>query len=78
MGTNEKLIEKLLRKPNDMQFDEIKKLLENEGFKNVRTKGSHFAFKNSETGKRIIIPTHNNIVKKCYIEEIIKILNLED
>ena len=78
MGTKEKLIEKLLRKPNDMRFDEIKNVLENEGFKNARTRGSHFAFKNAKNGKRIIIPTHNNIVKKCYIEEIIKILELED
>lgn len=61
-----------------MRFDEITQILGNAGFKNVRTRGSHFVFKNSETGKRVIIPIHDNTVKKCYLEEIIKILGLED
>ena len=73
-----KLIEKLLQKPKGMRFDEIKSILENAGFKNVRSRGSHFVFKNSESGKRVIIPIHDNTVKKCYLEEIIKILGLED
>jgi len=73
-----KLIEKLLLKPIGMRFDEIKSILENAGFKNVRSRGSHFVFKNRETGKRVIIPTHDNTVKKCYLEEIIEILGLED
>jgi predicted RNA binding protein YcfA (HicA-like mRNA interferase family) len=78
MGKQDKLIEKLLKKPPEMRFDEIRKILENAGFKNVRTRGSHFIFKNSDNRKKISIPTHNNRVKKCYLEEIIEILNLED
>jgi predicted RNA binding protein YcfA (HicA-like mRNA interferase family) len=78
MTKKEEMLEKLLQKPKGMRFDEIKRILENEGFKNVRTRGSHFIFKNNDTGKRIIIPSHNNTVKKYYLEEIIKILNLED
>ena len=78
MGKQEKLFKELLNKPPEMRFAEIKKILENLGFKNVRTRGSHFVFKNSANGKKISIPTHNHRVKKCYLEEIIEILNLED
>lgn len=78
MTKQDKLIEKLLIKPKGMRFDEIKTVLENSGFRNVRSRGSHFVFKNSENGKRVIIPIHNNTVKKCYLEEIIEILGLED
>ena len=78
MAKRNKLIEELLKKPPEMRFAEIKKILEHSGFKNVRTRGSHFVFKNSANGKKIIIPTHNHRVKKCYLEEIIEILNLED
>ena len=78
MGKKDKLIDKLLKKPPEMRFDEIKKILENAGYKNVRAKGSHFIFKNSDDGKKVIIPTHNNRVKKCYLEEMIELLNLEN
>jgi predicted RNA binding protein YcfA (HicA-like mRNA interferase family) len=77
MVKQDQLIEKLLKKPPDMRFDEVKRILENSGFKNVRTRGSHFIFKNSDTRKKVCIPTHNNRVKKCYLEDIIEILNLE-
>ena len=77
MVKQDKLIEKLLKKPPDMRFDEVKRILENSGFKSVRTRGSHFIFKNSDTRKKVCIPTHNNRVKKCYLEDIIEILNLE-
>jgi predicted RNA binding protein YcfA (HicA-like mRNA interferase family) len=78
MGKQDKLIKELLKKPPEMRFDDMKKILEHAGFKNVRTRGSHFVFKNYENGKKISIPTHNHRVKKCYLEEIIEILNLED
>lgn len=71
----EKLKEKILRKPKDMRFNDVRTLLENHGFENVRTKGSHFLF--TDNKKLISIPTHNNTVKKIYLEKIIKILDLE-
>ena len=71
----EKLKAKLLRKPSDMRFEEIKTLLKNHGFENVRTKGSHFFF--TDNKNVISIPVHNNTVKKIYLEKLIKILKLE-
>jgi predicted RNA binding protein YcfA (HicA-like mRNA interferase family) len=72
----DKLKEKLLRRPTDMRFEEVKTILRNHGFENVRTKGSHFFFTNNIDV--ISIPVHNNTVKKAYLENIIEILNLED
>lgn len=71
----DKLQEKLLRKPVDMRFDEIQKILKSHGFENVRTRGSHFIFTNNKNV--ITIPVHNNTVKKTYLEKIIEILELE-
>lgn len=70
-----KLKEKLRQAPPDMRFNEVRTLLKHLGFENTRTKGSHFFFTDGE--KRLIIPVHNNVVKKVYLEEIIKILNME-
>jgi predicted RNA binding protein YcfA (HicA-like mRNA interferase family) len=71
----EKLKEKLLRRPIDMRFEEVKTILRSHGFDNVRTKGSHFFF--TDNKKVISIPVHNNTVKKTYLDKIIEILNLE-
>ena len=46
MSKKEKLIERLLRKPVDMRFDEVKVILEHFGFTldKKNQKGSHFVF----------------------------------
>jgi predicted RNA binding protein YcfA (HicA-like mRNA interferase family) len=75
MTRTEKLQERLLRKPVDMRFDEVKAILKSHGFENVRTRGSHFFFTNNKDV--ISIPVHNNTVKKTYLEKIIEILKLE-
>jgi predicted RNA binding protein YcfA (HicA-like mRNA interferase family) len=72
----DKLKEKLFRLPPDMTFEEVRTILKNCGFQNTRTKGSHFFF--TDNVKRIIIPVHNNKVKKAYLEEIIRILGMEE
>jgi len=58
----DKLQDKLLRKPADMRFDEIRAILKSHGFENVRTRGSHFLFTNNKNV--ISIPVHGNTVKK--------------
>lgn len=72
----DKLKEKLLKRPVDMRFEEVKTILRNHGFENVRTKGSHFFF--TDNRNVISIPVHHNTVKKTYLEKIIEILKLED
>jgi len=71
----EKLEEKILRKPKNMRFEDVRTLLISHGFENARTKGSHFIF--TDNKNVISIPVHNNTVKKVYLEKIIKILELK-
>jgi len=78
MSKREKLIERLLRKPVDMRFDEVKVILENFEF-TLDTKnqtGSHFVFFKGEL--QISVPMHNHKVKQTYLKKIIEILGLEE
>jgi predicted RNA binding protein YcfA (HicA-like mRNA interferase family) len=78
MSKKEKLIERLLRKPVDMRFDEVKVILEHYGFvlDSKNQKGSHFVFYKGD--KLITIPVHNHMVKKTYLQLIIELLGLEE
>lgn len=77
MSKLEKLIKKLLSRPPEVRFDDIYTLLKAYGYQEIRSKGSHHAFENNQ-GDVIIIPkTGGKKVKKTYIEEIIKRLNLD-
>ncbi len=76
MTKKEKLLLKILKRPKDMRFSDVRTLLIDNGYLNKRTKGSHFIFSNN---KNIIsVPVHNNLVKKIYLEKIIELLKLED
>jgi len=78
MSKLEKLIKKLLLRPPDMRFDDIRSILEAFGYQEMRAKGSHHSFEN-EQGEVITIPKKGgHKVKKTYIEQVIKLLNLED
>jgi predicted RNA binding protein YcfA (HicA-like mRNA interferase family) len=78
MSKLEKLIKKLLSRPPEARFDDIYTILKAYGYQEIRSKGSHHAFEN-DRGDVIIIPKKGGQkVKKTYIEEIIKKLNLED
>ncbi|NET02499.1 MAG: addiction module toxin, HicA family [Sphaerospermopsis sp. SIO1G1] len=53
-------------------------VLESFGYQEIRTKGSHHAFEN-EQGEVIIIPKKGGKkVKLTYIEEMIRLLDLEN
>jgi predicted RNA binding protein YcfA (HicA-like mRNA interferase family) len=78
MSKKEKLIERLLRKPVDMRFEEVRVILEYHGYTLDRKnqKGSHFVF---FMGDQILtIPVHNKVVKRTYLQMIIEILGLEE
>jgi len=51
---------------------EIIKILERNGFKLVRTKGSHKIFRNDETKKMTVIPFHRKDLPKGTLLEILK------
>ena len=78
MSKLEKLIKKLLSRPPEARFSDIYTVLKAYGYQEIRSKGSHHAFEN-DRGDVIIIPKKGGKkVKRTYIEEIIKKLNLED
>jgi predicted RNA binding protein YcfA (HicA-like mRNA interferase family) len=78
MGKLEKLICQFLATPPEISFQDVKYLLEAFGFEEKRSRGSHHTFDDNQ-GKVIVIPKKGGkAVKRTYIKEIIKILNLEE
>lgn len=51
---------------------EMIKLLEANGFRQVRSNGSHFFFKNEETKRTTTVPTHTKDLKKGLEQKILK------
>lgn len=76
MGKLSKLIDYLLSRPPEARFEDISYVLEAFGY--LRSRGSHHAFEN-EQGEVIIIPKKGGKkVKRTYIEETIRLLDLEN
>ena len=70
----DKLIDKIIRVPNDMRFDEVKKVLESEGYKLERPGGgsSHCIFR-KEGCDSLTIPDHSP-VKRIYVKAVKKVV----
>lgn len=78
MSKLSKLIKKFLSHPPEASFEDVEYVLEAFGFREVRSRGSHHVFEN-ESGEIIIIPKKGGKkVKRTYLEEIIKLLNLKN
>jgi predicted RNA binding protein YcfA (HicA-like mRNA interferase family) len=73
VGNAKKRIEKLFSK-KEAHFTEVKTVLNFLGYKLARVRGSHHIFKDKD-GNIIILPVHNNFVKRCYVKEILKKIN---
>ncbi|OGF82435.1 hypothetical protein A3B18_03785 [Candidatus Giovannonibacteria bacterium RIFCSPLOWO2_01_FULL_46_13] len=57
--------------PKSLTPKQVIKLLEQNGFHFVRSKGSHFIYRNSD-GKRAIVPYHNKDIPKGTLKSILK------
>jgi predicted RNA binding protein YcfA (HicA-like mRNA interferase family) len=78
MGKLEKLVEQFLRKPPEVRFDDVQYLLEAFGFEERSVKGSHHTFRNAD-GLKITVPKKGGkIVKGVYVQQIVRLLNLDD
>lgn len=55
-----------------MTSQEMIKLLKKNGFEVVSQNGSHIKFRNSETGKTVIVPYHAKDLKKGIEQAILK------
>ncbi len=73
-----KLVKRFLSEPPEVRFEEVRSLLEAFGFTEVRSSGSHHAFRN-QNGQILIVPkSSGKKVKRTYIKEIIRLLDLEE
>ena len=75
MTKKEKRFEDLQNLKADASFQVIKIILEENGYRLTASKGSHFRFKKANKPS-ISIPVHQGKVKKVYIKEILKLIQL--
>ena len=71
---NQKLLEKIVRNPNDVRFNEIISLLEAFGFKLKRIKGSHHIFKHPDIPYLINIQNKNGKVKPYQVNQFLNMI----
>ena len=76
MSKIRKLVGKMLRRPPEMRFDEVKIILERFGWKVFKVRGDHFNFK-KEQEFLIVIAKKGRQVNRTYLKRIISRLNLE-
>lgn len=77
MSQEEKLIKRLLSKPVDFTYDELKKILGKLGYEennSGKTSGSRVAFYNEETSHiiRLHKPHPQNVLKQYQMDQIIE------
>lgn len=77
MGRRDKLIELICaRRPPEARFSDVKQLLELEGFRQMRQKGSHVTFGKAGCAP-ITIPKHDEKVKRTYLDGVCALLDLD-
>ncbi|AVH67913.1 MULTISPECIES: type II toxin-antitoxin system HicA family toxin [Nostoc cyanobionts] len=78
MSRLRKLVDRFLKRPPEVRFQEVYYLLEAFGFEEKKSKGSHHSFRNSQ-GKTITVPkTGGQKVKGIYVQQIVELLNLDE
>jgi predicted RNA binding protein YcfA (HicA-like mRNA interferase family) len=73
-----KLVELFLSEPVDVRFEKVRALLNAFGFEEIRSKGSHHIFRNSEGQTQVVPKKSGQKVKRTYLREIVDRLNLEE
>ena len=69
MSKKQKLLQKLLRKPKDLRFEELERIIIMFGYRLDRSKGSHFSY--LKDGRYpLVIPKHSP-VKRNYINDVL-------
>jgi predicted RNA binding protein YcfA (HicA-like mRNA interferase family) len=68
----QKLLTRLKNAPSGATFNDIRRLLFEEGFRLDRVTGSHHIFK--KDGLTFVIPVHANRVKSVYVKRVIKLV----
>ena len=69
MPTIKAIIDKMHTQPAGIRFEEMKRVLENSGYRLVRVKGSHAHFRNARGD--VITVKKENPVKAVYIKDVL-------
>lgn len=78
MSQLEKAIERLKSRPPEASFDDVRRVLEAHGWRQARQKGSHVSFvKPGEFTLTVPLRTSDR-VKRPYVDEICRRLELDD
>ena len=72
MSKKDKLIEAIKNNPKNVKFEELRKILENIGYKAINNGGSHYVF-TKENSISLTIP-YKRPVKIIYVKQVIKII----
>jgi predicted RNA binding protein YcfA (HicA-like mRNA interferase family) len=77
MSKLSKLVKQFLSNPSDVRFEEVGYILRAFGFEEVRSKGSHHIFRNSD-GRKLTVPKKDGQrVKRVYIKQVVDLLELQ-
>jgi predicted RNA binding protein YcfA (HicA-like mRNA interferase family) len=77
MSKLSKLVKQFLSNPSDVRFEEVGYILRAFGFEEVRSKGSHHIFRNSD-GRKLTVPKKDGQrVKRVYIKQVVDLLGLQ-
>jgi predicted RNA binding protein YcfA (HicA-like mRNA interferase family) len=74
----ERLVAKILGRPPEMDFDDVRWLLEEYGWEYRRERGSHVTFKKRGTGTVTIPKRRGRVVARPSIDMVIAKLGLEN
>lgn len=81
MSKYQKALDRLTSRPTptDFAWDELKRVLEGFGYKEIKNDGSRRKFFNKELGDVIILhkPHPENVIKKVYINQVVEHLSLK-
>lgn len=77
MSKLDKLIQKILRDPSELSYDDVYYILTQLGFQENSNKGSHHTFRNEQKLKITIPKQGGQIVKRTYLKQIVKLLELD-
>lgn len=77
MSKRKKRLQKLRQNPRNVSFDDLRQVLEDHGFEQVRSSGSHHAFSILIDGEpHLLVVPYRRPVKPVYVREALRLIDL--
>lgn len=76
MSKRYKILQKMANNPKNISFEELKKVLENSGYKGENSGGSHWVFR--KDGEVSLTIPYKRPVKIIYVKKVLEALNKKD